>query len=1054
MMRRHISRECLVLLLLAMTVLNVSVFGQGFTSSVLGTVTDTSGAIISQAAVTVTNRSTGTTTKTVTDSGGHYTVPELPPGDYSVTVESPGFKTATRTPVSLQVDERQPIDFKLEIGAVSQSVTVMESAVQLQTATATVGTTVTATQTTELPLNGRNFIQLNLLVPGAAPEVKGSNLSSQGGSIQVHGLPENQNYFWLNGVDNTTDTIGQYVVNIPAFSIQEFRVMSPTYDAEFGRTPGAQVNLISRSGGSSYHGDAYGFLRNSAFDAKNYFSLRGNIPAFRRLQYGADLGGPILKNKLFFYGAVEILTYAQGESAANVVPSSQEIQGNFSDLAKPIKDPMTGLPFPMNIIPPGRINSTGAAYAAFYPAPNVPGTNTAIVSPTGTDGDNVFLGKLDEVFSDKDRASLHFALEDLNYHEPIAQFSSITNIPGFGIDQRGAKDIATGLDETHIFSPNLLMESRAGWNHYQFQYYPQAGYQDWCALLLIQGCDEGPANWDVPEASVTGYSTLGAGTAQTQYGFFNTLFVDPTLTWIKGRHTAKFGWDYHYYYTSSTNGQSPRGSFTFNGAWTGNAFADLLLGLPYQASKTVIADEPNNVFYYMHFNQTAAFAQDDFRMNPRLTLNFGIRYELNLPAVEEHDHQANLNVTNGVANAVLQIPGQNGVGNSVYTTDYHEIAPRFGFSYTPQQKWVIRGGYGVFYQMILESSPRQLHNNPPFQNTYTIVGDGKEITINNALVNGIVANVPAVSAYSQYMKAGMVQQFSANVQHQLLSSLTFEVGYVGTLGRDINNNVPINTPPPGPGAVQARRANIHYAGINLYSPSTTSRYNGLELRLDERISRNMQFLVSYTRSSSYDNTGTPQDPRNLRAQWGPSTYDIPNHLSFSYVYHLPFGREAEFLNNMNRLEDAFLGGWQLNGIFQSYSGQPFTPILPIDNTNTQENSDRPNLIGNPFASTPTCKTKTPTCWANAAAFATPPAYTFGNAGTDEVRGPGFNELDFAVAKNLAVGESKHVELRAEAFNIFNHPNFDIPNATLSSSFGTITSAEAAREIQFGLRFVF
>jgi hypothetical protein len=1053
-MSRLTSLFTVFLVFASMIVFCASSPGQGFTASVLGTVKDVQGGVIGKAGVTVTNLKTGLVSSIMTDSSGNYTVPQLPPGDYRIEVETPGFKRSVRSPVTLQVDQRQAIDFTLSIGDVTENVVVSAQAPQLQAETATVGTTVTGTQTEELPLNGRNFVQLNLLVPGAAPQVKGSNLSAQGGSIEVHGLPENQNYFWLNGIDNTTDTIGQYVVNIPAFSIQEFRVMSPTYDAEFGRTPGAQINLISRSGGNSYNGDLYGFLRNSAVDAKNYFSLPGNIPAYRRIQYGADLGGPIVKDKLFFYGAYEVLTLAQGENASNTVPSMQETQGDFSDLTKTIKDPLTGQPFPQNKIPSNRINPTGAAYAAFFPPPNS-GASTAIVSPTGTQSDNVVLGKLDWVITSKDHANLQFALEDLNYHQPISQFSSITNIPGFGMDQRGAKDITTGLGETHVFSSSLLSEFRVGWNHYQFQYYPQAGKQDWCTTLLIQGCDETtPADWDVPQVSLTGYSTLGGGSAQTQYGFFNTLFVDPTITWIKGRHTIKMGADYHYYYTSSTNGQSPRGSFTFNGGWTGNAIADLLLGLPYQASKTVIADEPDNVFYYMYFKQTAGFVQDDFRFNSHLAFNVGMRYELNFPAVETHNHQANLDVTNGVANAVLQVSGQNGVGGAVYSTDYHEFAPRFGFAYTPKEDWVVRGGYGVFYQMILESSPRQLHNNPPFQNTYTIVGDGKTITINDALVNGIVANVPAFSAYSQYMKAGMIQQFSMNVQHQLAPGLTAEIGYVGTRGRDIDNNVPINTPVPGPGAVQARRANIHYAGINLYSPSTTSQYDGLEARLEDRISKSTQILISYTRSSSYDNTGTPQDPRNLRAQWGPSGFDVPNHLSVSYVYYLPFGRGLKFLNQMNTIEDTVLGGWQLNGIFQSHSGQPFTPILSTDNTNTQENSDRPNLVGDPYASTATCTTKTPTCWINAAAFATPAAYTFGTAGTGEERGPGFNELDFALAKNFSLLKERHLQFRAEAFNLLNHPNFDNPTATLSSSFGKISTAEPSRQVQLGLRFVF
>ena len=392
----------------------------------------------------------------------------------------------------------------------------------------------------------------------------------------------------------------------------------------------------------------------------------------------------------------------------------------------------------------------------------------------------------------------------------------------------------------------------------------------------------------------------------------------------------------------------------------------------------------------MDMKSTAAFVQDDVRISPKLTLNFGLRYEYNFPATERRNHMANLNLANGVGNAVLQIEGQNGIGSTLYNADAKQFAPRFGFAYTPANKWVVRGGYGIFYQLILENTPQGLHYTVPFSSAYTIVGDGKNITINNALVTGLVANVPAFSALNQNLKAGMVQQFSLGFQHELPAGFLLDVSYVGNRGRDIDASEPINTPSPGPGTVQNRRPNTTYAGITLYGPAVTSEYDGLEIRAQKRLSRGLEVLASYTWARTFDNAGTPQDPNSLQGQWGPSNFDQPSHLSLSSTYRLPVGKGLSYLNSMNRVGEAVLGGWQLNGIYQYHMGLPFTPILPIDNSNTLLNQDRPNLVGNAYQSTATCQTKSPTCWANAAAFATPAPYTFGTAGKNRVKRTGFH----------------------------------------------------------------
>ncbi len=1063
--------EGLALSLLSATALVMisagSLFAQGFTAVVLGTVTDSSGAVIAQAIVKATNLNTGVQGAVVTDSHGNYTIAQLQPGSYRISVEAPGFKREVIDSLTLQVDQRQLADFKLEVGQVNENVNVTAEAPDIQTATATVGGVVVNQQTSELPLNGRNFLELNLMLPGAAQPVKGSQLSTQGGSIEVHGQPENSNYFWMDGLDNTTQTIGQFIINVPEFAIQEFRVMSPTYDAEFGRTPGGNINVILRSGENTLHGDVYLFIRNSFFDAKNFFDPPGTIPAFRRGQYGGDLGGKIIKDKLFFFGSFEGLNYAQGESAKAVVPPVAYTQGNFSALNKQLHYPLSTTPIPGNIIPQSMINSTGRAIAALFPAPNQ-GSNTLLVSPVGTDRDDVFLARMDYAATSKDRFSLKWALEDPNFNQPIAQFSSNTNVPGFGLTQQGVYNFTTGLTETHIFTPNLISEFKAGWNRYSFNYVPYARYKDWCGTLGIQGCDEGPSNWNMPSVSFSStYASLGGASNQTEPGPFDTTVIDPTVTWIKGKHTIKFGGDYHHFFTNFGNGQGPRGTFTFNGSWTGDPLADLLFGFPYQATKTLITNQPNSALFLMTMNSALGFVQDDYRVNSKLTLNVGLRYEYNFPAIENRNIAANMDISKGVANAVVLVSGNTPVGGyaaagtqQLYDGDKKEFSPRFGFAYAPADKWVIRGGYGIFYQLILENTPQGLHYTVPFQYGYTIVGNGSTININNALVTGLTANVPSFSALNNYLKAGMIQQFSLGFQHEFAKGILLDASYVGNRGRNIDASEAINTPPPGPGTVQLRRLNTQFAGISLYCPCVTSQYDGLEVRAKKALAKGGQLLASFTWSRSFDDAGTPQDPNSLAGQWGPSSFDLPIHLSLSYVYRLPFGRGEKFLSGLNPVGNAILGGWQVNGIYQYHSGMPFSVILPNDNSNTLQNQDRPNIVGNPYQSSATCQVGTPNCWLNPAAFVAPAPYHFGTAGKNEFRGPTFSQLDFSLTKNIQVKDRYRVEFRAEVFNIFNKVNFDNPTgssaqtATLSSTFGVITSAESSRQFQFGSRFTF
>ena len=1049
-------------------------WGQGFSASVLGTVTDNSGGLVPKANVTVTNLGTGQQAKLLTDANGSFQAPLLPPGTYRVAVEMQGFKRSVVEPVTLNVDERQRLDFKLELGAVSENVTVSAEVAQIQTENATVGTAVTTQQVTELPLNGRNFLQLNLLVPGAQAGVKNTTLSTQGGAIEVHGLRENSNYFWVDGIDNTTQAIGQYVVNPPTYTIQEFRVMSPTYDAEFGRTAGAQVNVITRSGTNTYHGDLYEFVRNSAFDAKNFFDPPGEIPKFRRNQFGADGGGRIVKDKAFFFGAYEGLRTVQGQSASNVVPLPAMVKGDFSALSTILKDPQTpGAIFANKVIPPNRINAIGSAVASYYPAPNGPATAlgaTLFVSPNSKNNDDTFVAKADQVIGGNDRLDVRFAMQTLHILQPISQFGNTTNIPGFGLVQDGTRFFTAGLSETHTYSPTLVSEVRFGWNRWALNYLQQGTDTNYIQKLGLTGpMSQKPIDFGFPLFNMSGaYSNLGPPTSFPQKGPFDTYFLAPTFTWVRGKHALKIGGDYHHFGSDFLFDSNVRGTFTFNGTYSGNSLGDLLLGVPFQA--TVGVPRNGDTFFNLISKQYTGFVQDDFRARKGLSVTFGLRYEFTVPTVDAQDRMSNFNLKTGL----VELAGQNGVSRSTYPADKKEFAPRLGISWDPtgSGKTAIRGGYGIFYELPLINQFLSLRVNVPFYTTQSVLGNGTTINLNNVFTSS-GAVIPAVTGFSKDYKAGIVQEYSVGIQRELMPNLVLDMGYVGTRGARLYGVVNENQPAPGAGAVQGRRPFNQYANINVTTPAFSSHYDGLEVRAEKKMSAGTHFLISYTFSKSTDNasasnglgnTGGLQNAHDVNAEWGPSVYDVRNRFVASFLYQLPFGQKRKFLSGIGGMADSIIGGWQINGIVTLRNGQPFNAVLPTDNSNTGQSADRPDRIGDPYATSvpgapgalnPACgSTKVPNCWANPAAFRAAPAFTFGTGTRNSLIGPGGQEINISLAKNFRILETRRLEFRAESFNLLNKVNLNNPSNTLNANFGRILIAEAPRQLQLGLRLVF
>ena len=1059
-MKPHISLAAALYVLL--TAGAAAVYGQAFTATLVGTVADTGAGILPGATVSITNIGTGQQWTATTDGQGHYNVPLLPPGSYRVSAELQGFKRSVREPITLQVNQQQRADFTLDLGQMSEEVVVTAELPMVQTNTATVGTVVTARETTELPLNGRNFLQLNLLVPGTLPATKGTTLQTQGGAINVHGMRESSNFFWLDGIDNTTQAIGQLIVNPPTYSVEEFRVMSPTYSAEFGRTAGAQINVITRSGANTMHGDAYEFFRNSALDAKNVFDPPGPIPLFRRNQYGFDTGGRVVRDRTFFFAGYEGLRSRQAGTFTAKVPLPQMLNGDFSSLSTPVVDPLTGQPFTRNIIPAARLDPIGRGLAAAYPAPNASDPNRNFVSnPVDALDDDTVIARADQLISHSNRLLVRYNFENIHEVQPVNLFARTTAIPGFGRIQGATRFVTAGVADTHTFTNNLLGEFRFGFNRWQLDYLQQDYSDDVAGRLGLTGLSRKPVDFGFPLLNMGGvYENLGSATNLPQKGPFDTSSASSTVTWVRGSQTLKFGGDFKYFQSDFIFDSTARGSYSFTGRYTGDPLADLLLGYPTTASRG-LGRNGDTQFAFVS-KAITGFAQDDWRLRDRVTLNLGVRYEYTVPTYEKQNRLTSFDFAAG---RVL-VAGQNGATRSMYTPDPTDIAPRAGFAWdvNGDGRWAVRGGYGLFYEVTLINQTLNLRLNPPFFSGDLALGDGRTVTLANAFENLAIV-IPNLSAFDTNYREGRVQQFSVNLQHALAPNLVADIGYVGTRGGRLFRTVNFNQPLPGPNPVQGRRPYPQFANMNTVMSLASSQYDGLEARLERRFARGVSFLASYTLSQSLDDSsgsggfadsGTPQNSRDLAAEWGPSVFDVRHRFVFSSLYELPFGPGRRFLSDARGAVAAIAGGWQANTIVTLQTAQPFTPVMAIDNSNTGQFQDRPDLIGDPYAPGPNCpETRTPNCWVNPAAFARPALYAFGNSGRNSLRGPGYKNIDLSFTKNTAIGARQQLQVRVETFNLLIWDNYDIPNRTaLTPNFGRVFSAGPPRQIQLGVRVMF
>ena len=1072
--------------------LALPLFAQENTATIGGQVLDQSGAGIPGARVIARNLQTGIERMAVTNETANYTIPLLPIGAYDVSAEKEGFKKYIQTGVVLEVDQRARVDFKLQVGAAAESIQVTAEVPLTQTDTSSVGSVIDNQKVVEMPLNGRQFYSLALLVPGVAPPAQNSILSFRGG-FNVAGASELNNNFTLNGLENNDQLLSAPAFRPSVDAIQEFKILTGVFPAEYGRNSGSQVIVTTKAGGNEFHGSAFEFLRNQVTDAKNFFTPSNTpIPAFKQNQFGGTLGGPIVHNKTFFFASYEGTRSSQQITALTNVPTPEMINGDFRQLltlAKPIHvlNPSTAKDFSTpNVIDPALINPIGRALANFYPTPTSPTppgqqpANNYVFNQPQLDTLNLGSLRIDHTFSTKDNLSATYNdFEDSQISQNNVVCGSRV-IPGFDCTVDLLARLS-GLSETHIFNPNLINEFKIGYS--QFSNPRVTNDQDihFIQQYNIQGTRlDGPPYSGVPQTSVTGYASIGEPTNFPQQRLDHTYQLTDSLTFVRGKHSFKFGVDLLRFQTNGTVVGNGRGSFSFAAQTTaptsGYALADLLLGLPTSTSRS-----PFSPRYYDRTGLYAGFVQDDWKLTPRLTFNAGLRYEYNIPIFDHRNLLSNFNPITGQ----IDVAGQNGVQRAIWDPNNTDFEPRFGFSWQPfrSSRTVIRSGYGIFYNSpalnIVNSGPQQ--SNAPFVAAQTFNSSlASPISLSNPFpINNAAAGFLTLSAISRHLPDAQIQQWNFNIQQELTRTLVLEVGYQGSKGTHLPLLYNINQPLPGPGTVaqkQALRPYPQFGNINFNTSRGDSSFNGLITRLEQRYNKGLSFLLSYMWGKSIDDTpGTPynvtpsrsaaEDPANFTRERGLSGFDVRHRMVFSPVYQLPFGPGKQFLSG-NRVFGYLAGGWEISGILTLQSGRPFTALVSRDNANVLASVDRPNVVGDPFqagpiAGNPTCafappaQLRTPSAWFNPCAFALAPAGTFGNEGRNNLIAPSWKNLDVVMSRVFHIWENVSMQLRVEAFNAFNHPNFDLPVQTFdNASFGSIPAAEAARQLQFGLKLRF
>lgn len=1113
----------------------IPAFAQLDRGSIVGTVRDSSGALIPNASIAVTNTATGVAVTTQANTAGEYQVLSLIPGTYSVTASASGFSKAVRQGIALHVQDRLSIDFTLKVGTLQEEVVVTGREPLLQTQTADVGAVVGTERLNALPLNSRRYADLALLEPGVQKYYLANNPAPD--RFSVNGNMEMQNNFLFNGVDNNSwstnlQEFSVQVVQPSPDALQEFRVQTRTYSPEFGNSAGAVINVTLKSGTNQFHGSLFEFLRNDNLDGNYWINNKNRLPIghFVQNQWGGTIGGPIIKDKTFFFGDFQGFNSRRAQTNLSTVPTPLMKQGNFTELKIALSDsPVAGQTgcVVANVI--SCIDPVAAKLVALFPDPNVPSLTAVQGTPGSWTGASNYVypapvpndvysfdGRIDHTLNEKNRLFGSYSYYQVSRQDPPWTANAVAGNGNFATQYR-IRTRQFSLGWTYTLTNTVLNDARFGFSR-DYAHSDPVGVTLGKSLAPdygLTGIPVGPGTAGIPPIEISGLTRLGTSPWRPQYQISQAWNLIDNLTWLKGNHSFKFGYQYLRRGNNFLDLRAPQGELQINGIYTalGKSFGlpDFLLGNVDATHFTT----PHVVHYFQPGH--SFYAMDTWRTTSKLTLIYGLRYELFAPIMDRNNMVTNFTAANG-GGIVTAAPDASGWSQrALINADLNDLAPRLGFAYHVTNRVVLRGGYGVFYQHSNRiGSESAIMLNPPFLLDLQVNGGLGTATplfqlqdgfpLDDFMSRGFDLTRIQLRAQDPSQRSSYVEQVSFGPEIQLTNNMVLSLTYVGNWGRKMNRIRNYNQAQiTGVDAIGCPIVNFPYNTLNSISSIDTgasgtgcavpgahafleyatndgnSKYNSLEVSLRRTYTKGLSFGVNYTWSHGLANYGDnltgstfPQNAYNYGNEMSNSILDIQQRFVSNVVWELPFGEGRRFLSS-GGFASRWLGGWQVNGIVTVQTGSPFT-VSASDNSYTGSNhATYANCISDPFAGAsddPHSYTTTG-FFINPAAFSRPAVGTFGSCAPRAFHGPGLGIADLSLFKDFKLTESKRLELRAEFFNAFNHPNFSNPNASYSpvnigpsGSFGKVTNTLSPilgqgsggpgdpRQIQLALKFYF